>query len=391
MTFLASVRASTRVLLAATCLAAPLLAAAAQPDGGLATFRVLHDWDGYDGNLIDSPLIVGQDGLLYGVTPYGGLFDAGALFSVAPDGTVTKLHTFEVESEGGRPHGLVQLSDGRFFGTTRYGGWSGHGMAYRFGLPHRLKDKHDFHGWDGWRPTSALIVGADGALYGTTELGGDTQRGGAVFRMTIDAGETQVLHSFRKDGVDGYKPFSRLVQSSDGAFYGTASKGGRHGGGIAFRLTLQGDYQILHEFAGSDGEEILAGLTEGPDGVLYGVARNGGANGVGTLFRLSREGDFTVLLSFERHANGAHPTGDLLLGRDGFLYGVTMSGGSGHGTIYRVAPDGSFTLLHKFADDATEGGVPLAGLVEKADGEFFGTTSAGGKWTWGTLYRLRVK
>jgi uncharacterized repeat protein (TIGR03803 family) len=378
-----------RNLFLATCLAGPIVGTAAQPDGALASFHVMHDWDGYVGKDIDSPLVVGQDGLLYGVSPYGGFWDVGTLFSVAPNGTVEKLHTFETESEGGRPHGLVQASDGQFYGTTRYGGWSGRGMAYRFHLPHGLKDIHDFHGYDGWKPSAAMIIGTDGALYSITELGGASRRGGAVFRMST-SGEVEVLHSFHKDGIDGFKPWSRLVQGSDGDFYGTTAKGGRHGRGIAFRLTAQGGYTILHEFDGSDGEEALSGLTEGPDGLFYGVTSIGGANGVGTLYHVSREGEFSVLLSFERHTTGARPAGELLLGHDGYLYGVTQAGGRGHGTIYRIAPNGVFTVLHNF-DGGADGGLPLTGLVEKADGEFFGTTSEGGQWSWGTLFRLRVR
>ncbi|HEV8691012.1 MAG TPA: choice-of-anchor tandem repeat GloVer-containing protein [Ideonella sp.] len=376
-------------LLLAACLPGPLLAAAAQPDGAVVNFHVMHHIDGYEADRVDSPLVAAQDGNLYGVSRYGGLFGDGTLFRMAPDGTFKKLHTFEVESEASRPQGLVQASDGHFYGTARYGGWTGRGRVYRFDPPDSLKTIHDFRGPDGSQPANAVIVGTDGALYGTTFSGGAFGSWGTAFRMST-SGETDVLHSFSKDRIDGFKPCSRLAQGSDGDFYGTTWKGGRHGRGMAFRLTAQGEFAMLHEFDGSDGEEILSGLTEGPDGLFYGVAYAGGANGVGTLFRLSREGEFAVLLSFERHTHGAHPSGDLLLGRDGYLYGVTQAGGRSNGTLYRIAADGAFSVLHNF-NGSSDGKAPLAGLVERDDGEFFGVTSEGGKLSRGTIFRLRVK
>src|SRR5262249_26378606 len=49
-------------------------------------------------------------------------------------------------------------------------------------------------------------------------------------------------------------------------------------------------------------------------------------------------------------ADGAPPAGTVTLGRDGFLYGVTISGGASQaGTIYRVLPDGSsFSTVYAF-------------------------------------------
>ena len=357
-------------------------------EGAGVNFRVMHHMTGADGDNADSPLVVAPDGTLYGVSRYGGPFGDGTLFSMTRDGTVKKLHYFEQESEASRPQGLMLASNGHLYGTARYGGWTGRGMAFRFDPPEHLATIHDFRGSDGSQPANGLIEGKDGALYGTTFSGGDFGVWGTVFRMST-AGDTEVLHSFNNDGVDGFHPCSRLAQGSDGAFYGTTARGGRHGFGIAFRLTRQGGFKKLHDFDGSDGRRILSGLVEGPDGVFYGVAFAGGADDLGTLFRLSREGDFAVLHSFDRHGDGAHP-GDLLLGRDGQLYGTTKAGGRGHGTVYRAGLDGSIEVLHQF-DGGMDGDMPLAGLVERDDGEFFGITSAGGEFSRGTIFRLRMK
>ncbi len=357
-------------------------------EGAGVNFRVMHHMTGADGDNADSPLVVGPDGVLYGVSRYGGPFGDGTLFNMMRDGTVKKLHYFEQESEASRPQGLMLASDGHFYGTARYGGWTGRGMAFRFDPPEHLNTVIDFHGEDGAQPANGLIEGHDGALYGTTYSGGAFGTWGTAFRLTV-SGEVMVLHSFNNDGTDGYNPSSRLAQGADGAFYGTTTRGGRHGFGTAFRLTLAGDYTTLHDFDGSDGRKVLSGLVEGPDGWFYGAAFAGGANNDGTLFRLNRDGEFAVLRSFARHGDGAHP-GDLLFGRDGYLYGTTKTGGRGHGTVYRAGLDGSIEVLHQF-DGGMDGDMPLAGLVERDDGEFFGITSAGGEFSRGTIFRLRMK
>jgi uncharacterized repeat protein (TIGR03803 family) len=381
------------VLFCAACLAGPEAAFAApppapsvQPDGASANFKVMHDMS--YGSGVNSPLVVAQDGKLYGVARFGGLFGDGTIFSMTPKGIFQELHTFEVESEASRPYGLLETTKGgQFYGVTRYGGWSGYGSVYRFSPPDKLTIIHSFHGSDGDEPRGSLIYGTDGALYGITVDGGAFGHG-TVFRISLD-GAIATLHSFEKGHVDGYRPMSRLLQGPDGAFYGTTSRGGPYGHGTAFRLTPEGDYQVLHAFDGSDGDNILNGLTAGPDGAFYGVSYGGGAQGVGTIFRLSPDGGFAVLFSFERHTTGAHPIGELVLGSDGHFYGVAKAGGRGRGTIYRFSMDGHFSLLHNF--DGTDGHDPRAGLVEHKAGEFFGATSEGGRLSRGTIYRIVVK
>jgi uncharacterized repeat protein (TIGR03803 family) len=270
-------RLSMCVLLGAACLGGPAEALAAppvapaviQPDGALANFKVMHDM-AY-GDSINSALIVAQDGKLYGVARFGGLFNDGTIFSMVPGGLFRELHTFEVESEASRPYGLLEAPEGgTFYGMARYGGWSGYGAIYRFTPPDDLEIIHSFYGTDGDEPRGSLIFGTDGQLYGVTVDGGASGHG-TVFRMST-SGTIQTLHSFAKDQLDGYRPMSRLLLASDGAFYGTTSRGGTHGHGTAFRITAQGEYQVLHAFDGSDGDNILGGLTEGPDGLLSGVS-----------------------------------------------------------------------------------------------------------------------
>ncbi|MDB6076282.1 MAG: 3-carboxymuconate cyclase, partial [Akkermansiaceae bacterium] len=71
---------------------------------------------------------------------------------------------------------------------------------------------------------------------------------------------------------------------------------------------------------------------------------------------------------------------------DGSLYGTSSSGGRFHrGSIYRISTAGELTLLHSFGDG--EGSAPN-GLMLASDGNFYGTTSSGGYELAGTVYKI---
>ena len=108
-------------------------------------------------------------------------------------------------------------------------------------------------------------------------------------------------------------------------------------------------------------------------------------------------------------ADGAAPFyGNLILGSDGNLYGVTASGGNlaaqcgtyGCGTVFRLSPSGGFATLYAFCSSPNcSDGIFPSSLVEGTDGNFYGTTEQGGANTYqacgagsgcgaGTVFRL---
>ena len=231
-----------------------------------------------------------------------------------------------------------------------------------------------------------------------------------VAGRTFNAGaQTETnLYSFVGYPTDGSEPFAKLVQGSDGNFYGTTYYGGTNSCncGTVFRISPSGTYTNLYSFAGypTDGGNPQAGLVQGSHGNLYGTTYYGGTNSCncGTVFRISPSGTYTNLYSFVGYpTDGGNPQAGLVQGSDGNFYGTTSGGGAGIdcgsrgcGTVFRISPRGNETNLYSFGYSPTDGQNPHAGLVQGSDGNFYGTTSGGGTGTvcgsfgCGTVFRI---
>jgi uncharacterized repeat protein (TIGR03803 family) len=145
---------------------------------------------------------------------------------------------------------------------------------------------YSFEGADlGSYPQPRLLEASDGLFYGTTSWGGDANLG-IVFRIHPDGSGFERLHSF--SGVDGAHPgAAELIQASDGWLYGTTFNGGDANVGVVFRLRRDGSgFERLHSFSTTDGALVEAGLLQASDGALYGATINGGPYGGGVVFRL---------------------------------------------------------------------------------------------------------
>ena len=96
---------------------------------------------------------------------------------------------------------------------------------------------------------------------------------------------------------------------------------------------------------------------------------------------------FTQLAAFSG-IDGESPSGPLVQGLDGNFYGSTSAGGSlGVGTLFKVTPTGTLTLLHTL-DWYTDGGNSYAGLLLDTNGNFYGTMSIGGAYLEGTVIKM---
>ena len=257
---------------------------------------------------------------------------------------------------------------------------------------------------DGYAPNGWLVQGPNGNFYGTTYTGG-VHSDGTVF-MISSAGALATLHTF--SGSDGNEP-SALILATDGNFYGTTIMGGgqscpRGNGlcGTIFRITPGGAFSTVYTFCSqancTDGFFPAAALVQGKDGNLYGTTEHGGvagqcgSMGCGTIFKITLSGTLTTLYSFCPGGNcqfvapdGSNPNAALIQGADGNFYGTTQAGGSddgcftGCGTVFRLTPGGTLTTLHEFVN-SVDGSLP-GQVIQALDGNFYGVNP-------GYLYRV---
>ncbi|HZT43750.1 MAG TPA: choice-of-anchor tandem repeat GloVer-containing protein [Chthonomonadaceae bacterium] len=366
------------------------------PQGSLTTLYSFNvDSDGQEGSL--TSLIQGSDGNFYGTTGGGGPNGMGTVFKMTPDGTLTTLHTFN-GSDGSSPEGLVEGSDGNYYGATDRGGPNDNGTIFQITPNGVFTSLYTFAGAYGAGP-NGLTSGSDGNFYGTTRGGGPNGTG-TVFKITPQGALTS-LYSFsatngtQGTNADGANPNANLALGSDGSFYGTTYAGGTYGVGTVFKITPQGVLTVLTSIpAGTNADgSIPNGLIPGADGNLYGTAQQGGVNGAGTVFRMTPTGTLTTLYAFSlpsaagTNADGANPMAGLIQGTNGNFYGTTFAGGAnGVGTVFQITPAGAFTTLASFG--GVYGAHPRAALLLAADGNFYGTTSQGGANGNGTVFKI---
>jgi uncharacterized repeat protein (TIGR03803 family) len=349
-----------------------------------------------------SGLIDGHDGLLYGLT-------GTTLFRVDPSSdTLTTLASLSSASSG-PPHGL--LKDGsNFFGTSIAGGPNGTGSVFQLDSAYALTNLYSFPIYadqDGAMPLGDLVWDATNTwLYGTTANGG--QHGhGTVFRVNPTDGTFETIYAFT-GGSDGASPQSALVLAA-GNFYGTTVVGGTGGSGTVFRIPpcpgpppCAPALTPLHSFIGSDGFGALGALAyRTADGFLYGTTASGGAFSKGTVFKIKASDGtgFQTLYSFSGLSDGQGPRDGVLYGGGTTFFGTAVLGGANsNGTVFALDTSTtpatlmwihSFTPLTGIARTNLDGVNPYGGLVDGGDGYVYGTTSSGGHYGMGAVFKIR--
>lgn len=160
-------------------------------------------------------------------------------------------------------------------------------------------------------------------------------------------------------------------------------------------------FKVIVSFDGANGAQPAAGLIQGANGNFYGTTEYGGSGTgcdgpCGTVFEVTAAGKLTSLHSFAGNDDGALPVAGLVQGADGDLYGTTSGGATadcdyGCGTVFKITPAGKLTTLYSFYG-STDGALPAAGLVLGADGNFYGTNQDGATahcaYTCGTVFKI---
>jgi uncharacterized repeat protein (TIGR03803 family) len=317
-------------------------------------------------------------------------------------------------SDGNAPYGgLISDAAGNLYGTTTGGGAHSFGTVFELmpkaGGGWNIKLLHSFNddGVDGIAPYTRLVLDSAGNLYGTTNNGGSNNVG-TVFQLTPTTTGTwkeTIVYSFENNEVDGTYPYGGLILDSSGNLYGTTAGGGTNFAGTVFELTpgKAGEWteKILHNFDYTDGYSTYGGLVFDASGNLYGTGYGGGTYGYGTVFemtpQISGEWNLTVLFNFNgKNSTGDAPYATLIFDTAGNLYGTTLFGGTyDSGMVFELTPQAgglwTETIVHSFEPSNWDGGNPFGGLLLDAAGNLYGTTNLGGKFNYGTVFKLTPK
>jgi uncharacterized repeat protein (TIGR03803 family) len=316
---------------------------------------------GTDGDGPLAGLFRDTGGILYGTTELGGAYGLGTVFKLDTNNVLTTLHSFQGGTDGARPSFRMVSVNGELYGTTLNGGDSnctakvGCGTIFKITKGGKKKILHRFNPQvDGSNP-QALVRDSAGNLYGAAQspevivntCDGELAGCGTIFELDT-AGVFTVL--YKSPGLAyGAFPSGRLRRDTSGDIRGVMELNGTSDGpyGAVFDLKTNGKLTVLHNFwGGQSGLYPNAGVLD-VDGVLYGTTTEGGdlnchwgsgrdaGTTCGVLYQIGKTGQYTVLHRFAGAASGdgAWPgfptTGELTLGADGSIYGVTPYGGTG--------------------------------------------------------------
>jgi len=330
---------------------------------------------------------------LWGMTSDGGSKKTGGnIFSINADGTgFTEQFSFFRDVSYIVEQRLLNYGDGYLYGVGSNS--QGGDLIYRL-LPDgsSYEALYVFQEATGILPYTRLMKGNDGYLYGTTSDGG-SHDDGVIYKVQKDGTGYTVLHHF--NGTNGEIP-NNLFQFNNGLICGTTEKGGTNDYGVVYRIDPDGaNFQVLHNFNGTNGKNPTGGvvsLTVNGTTYVYGMTSSGGTNDKGVIYRIQPNGtNFSRQYNFSQ-SSGWSPKGPLI--KDGnVLYGVAGLGGNNDGGVvfaYDADAD-SYQRLHEFtySTNLAIENSPTGPLLNY-NGKLYGTTSVGGNFYNGVLYRLNL-
>jgi hypothetical protein len=298
-----------------------------------------------------------------------------------------------------------QVVSGSIYGTTSAGGpyflgvfyglrppsspggpWT-ENVLYSFGAP----------GTDLGSPVGGVATGPNASYYVLGSSGGAYGAGsldwlqppaapGAIWTATL-------LYSFPAGG----SPLSNLAAGPDGALYGTTFGGPGEVFHLAPPTSPGGPWTetVLHKFTGAVDNPIA--LTVAADGTIYGTAYGYEpvfGSGASAAFQLTPPaapgGQWTYAL-LTTPVYTEHLNTPLVLANGNLYGGITTGTG---GSVFELQPPSApgdawtMTTLHTF----TNGQIPSGNLVDGGNGTIYGTTAAApGQPSGGTVYAITTK
>jgi uncharacterized repeat protein (TIGR03803 family) len=230
---------------------------------GASEISVKKYFTGLDGAYPECGLTIGANGLLYGLTSYGGEFDAGVLFVFDPENEdYEKLYDF-VPLHGMTPvSNLLKASNGRLYGVTPKGGAFNAGVLFEYDITSETYTKLvDFDGQNaGSEPAGSLIEADNGLLYGMAmknEISGSDSYG-TIYSYDITNFKINKLFIF--DGLNGANPTGGLIEMEAGKLAGVTDKGGAADEGVRFEFDITNNAYIKKlDFNGENGSQPIYG------------------------------------------------------------------------------------------------------------------------------------
>jgi uncharacterized repeat protein (TIGR03803 family) len=186
--------------------------------------RVIFNFDGANGA---SPmgLTIADAHHIYGTATQGGEKGYGTLYSLDPiTGVLRSLYDFRGGDLGNPVFPVILGQNGLIFGTAFYN-------DFEFNTATKTMTALNSYD-DGQIPTGVLLPDQLGNLYGTTH--NSSNRRGLVFALNSATGTTTILHDFDHH-LRGLSP-GGVIFGKDGRLYGATYFGGAYSYGTIFAI-----------------------------------------------------------------------------------------------------------------------------------------------------------
>jgi len=229
-----------------------------------------------------------------------------------------------------------------------------------------------------YAPDSRLVQDQNGILWGTTQSSYNHPYGGKVFSLDPGSGVVKLWPSFSKYAYSG-----GLVYEN-GYLWGVTNN-------EVVRLDPStGRLKVVSGVAGS-----MGGLMADSNGNLWGTTEysgsvNCGGTSCGTVFEITPNGssyNYTTVHNFSAGTDGRYPLAGLMQDANGNIWGTTSEGGAntqctpggiGCGTVFEIAADGTYSVVYSFGANSSDGTYPASRLMQDRNGNIWGTTQQGG-------------
>lgn len=227
-----------------------------------------------------------------------------------------------------------------------------------------------------------------------TEIWGVTKRGGSgfgtVFKM--DSYGNNPFQAYTFDGkISAKNSYIQFHEAGNGKLY-AAMAGGIYDNGVIVELDpATGTITEKAHFNSMQTGDSPNGMIWGPNGKFYGTLNNSNTPGKReTIFEYDIVSNTITSKASFNGINGRSPFSDMLLAKNGKLYGVTNTGGLyDKGVLYEYDLATDSIIKKVDFDESKGGGYPGRGLVEY-DNKLYGLAATGGTNSGGSIYEYDI-